>query len=106
MSALPKPQQDAIRPIDDAKQVAIDRGLEVARLRRELIAERDRIDKLLRTPFELDMSTDPYRECMVTADPEIVERAIDECIEQHMPEIEARVIVLLIEARDAAARSW
>jgi hypothetical protein len=107
MSALPKPLQDALRPFapsDDAKQVAIDRGLEVARLRRELIAERDRIAQLLRTPFELDMGTDPYRECLVTADEEIVLRAVDECIVRHMDEIQERVAVLLIAARDAAAR--
>ena len=58
-------------------------------LRTLLHKERERLNKLLRVPFELD---DGERQGV--ADEDDVYQAVDECIERHIDEIEARVIEL------------
>ncbi|HEV2682614.1 MAG TPA: hypothetical protein VGV14_19085 [Rhodanobacter sp.] len=53
---------------------------------------REKLDELLRTPFELDDG-----ERSGVADESDVYRAVDECVERHMDEIEARVVALTME---------
>ena len=71
--------------------------LSAERLRELLQAERARMAKLLRMPFEVDMSTDPHSERMHMVQEWMVYQAVDDCIERHMTEIEASVRELIRE---------
>ena len=55
------------------------------------------LSALLRSPFEVDLSTDTYNERMVVALEAVVYQVVDAFIEMHMAEIEARVIELMRE---------
>ena len=77
-------------------------GDEATLLRTLLHKEREQMAQLLRLPFKVDVSSDPFRECLTEADPDVVLRAVDEAIERSWPEIVERVAELTHELSKAA----
>jgi len=64
----------------------------INRLREALREADDRWAQLLRLPFEIEIG-----DAAGNASEDDVVRAVSECIEKHMPEIEARVVALTME---------